>query len=123
MTYTLKQFAFDNGLNRDNMSHDEYYQSLVDKLGYEDVLKYIPFSLVEINKAIKKDKHLNNLSLEKWDEMTGVKTRPHVFCNQKGLYFVYKKHGINCFSQSDGVCLLKACARMALIRENIMEVK
>ena len=40
--------------------------------------------------------------------------------NHKGLYFVYREHGINCFSQCDGVYILKQCVKMALTREGIL---
>lgn len=122
----VKQFMLSKGIDEDKMSHNDFYTRVVDTLGYTDILKYIPFSLVEIKKAFKKDEHLNNLPLRKWDEMSGIgmvydrvyKThRP--YCNHKGLYNVYKKHGIDCYSQANGVCILKQCARLAIERENI----
>lgn len=122
----VKEFAEKHGIIEDDLTHDEYYTRVVDALGYEDVLKYIPFSLVEVAKAIKKDEHLNNLSLDKWDEMSGIGLEYNKVCsckspyhNHKGLYHVYRKHGITCFSQCDGVCILKRCAKMALEREGI----
>lgn len=123
----IEEFAEKNGINKKILTHSQYYTSLVDALGYEDILKYIPFSLLEIYKAIKKDKHLNNLSIKKWDDMSGIGMKykrnygySQPYCNHKGLYFVYNKHGITSFSQCNGVCILKQCAIMALTREGLM---
>lgn len=123
----IKQFMLSKGINRDEMSHTDFYTKVVDALGYGDILKYVPFSLLEIKKAIKKDINLNNLPIKKWDEMSGVgmiynnkykSISPYP--NHRGLYNVYKNHGINCYSLADGVCILKQCARLAVERENIM---
>lgn len=123
----IKQFMLNKGIDKDKMSHRHFYTKVVDTLGYEDILKYVPFSLIEITKAFKKDIHLNNLDIKKWDEMSGIgmvydneykSRRP--YHNHKGMYNIYKKHGINCYSQCEGVCILKQCARLALERENIM---
>ena len=123
----VEQFMLSKGIDKDKMSHRQFYTKVVDTLGYEDVLKYLPYSLVEISKAIKKDEHLNNLPLCKWDEMSGIgMIHNHEYKsmspyhNHKGLYNIYKKYGINCYSQCEGVCILKQCARLALERENIM---
>lgn len=121
----IEEFALENGLSKKLTTHDEYYQTLVDLLGYEDVLKYVPYSLKQITNALRTgDKYLNDLPLRKWDEMTGVGARDGncPYLNHKGLYFIYKKHRINTYSQAEGVCILKTCARMAVIREGLLNV-
>lgn len=123
----IKQFMLNKGIDKDELSHNEFYTKVVDTLGYKDILKYVPFSLLEIKRAFEKDVHLNNLPLKKWDEMSGIgmifnhqykSYQP--YHNHKGMYFIYKKHGINCYSQCDGVCILKQCARLAIERENVI---
>ena len=123
----IKQFMLNKGIDKDKISHNDFYTKVVDALGYKDILKYLPFSLIEIKKAFKKDIHLNNLDLKKWDEMSGIGMvynhewkSMSPYHNHKGLYNIYKKYGINCYSQCDGVCILKQCARLALERENII---
>lgn len=121
----IEEFALKNGLSKELVTHDEYYQTLVDLLGYEDVLKYVPYSLRQIaDVLITGDEHLNNLPLHKWDEMTGVglKEGNCPYLNHKGLYFIYKKHKITAYSCATGVCILKACARMAVVREGLLNV-
>ena len=68
----IKEFAEKNGVIKDNLTHEEYYTKIVDLLGYNDVLKYVPYSIIEIRKAFPKDNHLNNLPLKKWDDMSGI---------------------------------------------------
>lgn len=103
-----KQTGFDVG-------HEEKYQRIIFALGYEEVKKCIPFSRDKIVKALKTDKYLNNLSMKLWDAESGIYVNNHTgkaTITGSRLVELYRKHGINCFSQSDGVCILKNCARM-----------
>lgn len=96
-----------------DVPHKEKMEFLVNYLGYEQVKKCIPFSLAEIKKALIKDKHLNNLPLKDWDKAAGlISVFGRVQQVPSQLVCLYRQHGINAFSQADGVCILKECARM-----------
>ena len=92
--------------------HKEKYQFLINYLGYDEVKKCIPFTLAEIKKALPRDEYLNNLPLAKWDRAAGFS--PNSSCKYIGsrLTLLYKEKGITAFSCSNGVSLLKECARM-----------
>lgn len=93
--------------------HQEQYQFLINFLGYEEVKQCIPYTLAEIKNALPKDKYLNNLPIRQWDLAAGFDVQGST-CNLIGsrLTALYRKNGINAFSCSDGVCILKECARM-----------
>jgi hypothetical protein len=105
--------SFDKDSNGKEWSHKEKYQAIVNALGYEQVKQCIPFELEEIKKAIVKDEYLNNLSMKKWDLASGFINKG-AHCQHVGstLNNLYGKIGVNSFSNSDGVCILKECARM-----------
>lgn len=97
------------------ISHREKNQRIIDLLGFENVKKCIPFTLDEIKKALPNDQYLNNLSIENWRTASGVIVNDYActsYIVSTPLVSLYRKHGINCFSQSDGVSLLKECARI-----------
>lgn len=112
MTFKEK-FAINN-----NMSHDEIYTTIVNGLGYENVKQYVPFSVTEIAAALAKgDKHLNTLWLGTWDNASGYKTvtkqnYQDYTLTGTGLAAYVRYQGINCFSLSELVCILKRCAVM-----------
>lgn len=96
------------------LAHSEIYGRAIDFLGgVECVWKYVPFSEEEVKKALGKDQHLNNLSMKKWDIASGF-VRSGADCKAigGGLWALYRKPGINAASCSDGVCILKECARL-----------
>lgn len=97
------------------VSHREKYQRVINLLGFENVKKCIPFTLAEIKKALPHDEYLNNLPIKKWRDASGVYVNDYsgetkIFTTP--LICLYRKHGINSFSQSDGVSLLKECAKI-----------
>lgn len=102
----------DNATGKE-ISHREKYRRVISALGYENVKKCIPFSLDEIKEALPKDKHLNNLSMKKWDSAAGFicEYGKAIFIGSP-LIYLYHKNGVNAFSPSDGVCILKEAARL-----------
>lgn len=82
------------------LSHQEKYKKIVDALGFDNVKKCLPYDLDTLKKAVKKDKHLNNLSLKTWDRTTPA------------LSNLYRSKGVTSWSLSQSVCVLKECARM-----------
>ena len=84
------------------ISHSEKYTRAINLLGGLDaVIPIIPFSLSQIQDALKhNDEHLNTLPLKRWDNrVPSVKALCH------------RKAGINYMSVSEGVCVLKEAAR------------
>jgi hypothetical protein len=97
----------------EKLTHREKYKRIIDVLGYEDVKRCIPFTLDEIRKALKKDENLNNLTLKRWDAAAGFSCpRGECYLIHSQLTNLYRKAGINAFSCSDGVCILKECAKL-----------
>jgi hypothetical protein len=101
------------------MDHHEYYQRVIDLIGYEKVKDCVPYTLEEIKEAYPKDEHLNNLPMKAWDVASGfhvVTTRydQNYYPINSHLRKLLKEIGINSYSNMEGVCILKECARMML---------
>ena len=96
------------------LAHSEIYGRAIDFLGgIECVWEYVPFSEDEVKKALEKDEYLNNLSMKKWDAASGfVCSGADCKATGGGLWVLYRKRGINAASCSEGVCILKECARL-----------
>lgn len=117
---TLKDLINVDAYGRDKITgkdipYEEKYEKIINILGYENVKRCIPFTQDEIKKALPEDQHLNNLSMKKWDAASGVyvnNATGKAVITGSMLTMLYRAHGVNCFSQSDGVCILKVCARM-----------
>jgi len=102
----------------DDMSHEEKYNTIIDGLGYEAVKQYIPVNQQDIIDALVKDEHLNNIPLSLWDNAAGFTVNKHSFTNTyevidcpRGLRYLCLKSGVNTYSVSELVCILKQCAR------------
>ena len=91
------------------LEHSEIYGRAIDYLGGLEVVK----QLETLKKAYKKDKYFNNLSMSKWDRMSGFISRG-ANCSfiGGGIWNLYRQHKINSASNSDGVCILKEAARL-----------
>lgn len=102
----------------EDATYEEKYRAIVNGLGYEDVRRCIPFSLEEIQNALAQDPYLNNLPLQEWDWASGfAKRRADVVPVGSPLVNLYHKAGVTAFSNSEGVCILKECARMWVEKE------
>lgn len=101
-----------------DIPHEERYGAIVKAIGYEDVKKCIPFSIEQLKEAYEGDKHFNNLPMKKWDlagGFTGWPSRADYVGST--LTRLYGRIGVDTFSCSDGVCILKCCARMWIEEE------
>ena len=96
-----------------NLPHDEKYQTIIKALDYESVKKCIPFSLEELKTAYETNKSFNNLDMRKWDYAAGYTGGPSR-CDFVGntITGLYHNIGVDCFSCSEGICILKQCAKM-----------
>ena len=100
-----------------DLSHSEYYQRVINLLGYDKVKECVPFDLDTLVKAYEKDHAFNNLKLSTWDYAGGfhvyqTRYEEKVVPVNSRLRYLLKEAGINHYSCSEGVCILKECARM-----------
>lgn len=97
---------------RFDYGHSTYYRMVIEKLGYDAVCKCIPFTEEDCASALKTDEHLNNLPLKSWEIASGfVCYGANVSHIGSQLTALYKANGIDTYSCSDGVCILKECAK------------
>ena len=105
----------------ERLSHSDIYGRAVEFLGgLDEVARFIPFPMETIREKLKSDPHLNNTDMSRWDWASGfvcdgIDCRP----TGRGLWALYRKHGINCASNSEGVCILKEAARRLAEREEV----
>lgn len=83
--------------------HESYYGQFVT----EEIKKLVisTFGILNLVSSLKEDKYMNNLSLEKWDILVGF-LPSYVWAGLKNV-------GDN-RSLGNGVCILKAGARLAV---------
>lgn len=120
MGMDLKQFANLDSLYRDldtgrEIPYEEYMQRVIDKLGIENIAPYIPFSIPFLKEKFKKDYYFNNTNLISWERAAGFLTshfKADVTYIGMGIGSLFLLNGINVFSCSDGVSVLKSAARM-----------
>ena len=88
--------------------------------GLDDVARFVPFPVETIRMKLKDDPHLNNTAMSKWDAASGFVCRG-IDCKfiGGGILELYRQHGINAASNSDGVCILKEAARRLVAREEV----
>lgn len=101
----------------EKLSHEERYLRKINYLGGIDaVAPYIPFDIDLLAVLIKNDRALNT-SMWKWDLASGFVCRG-ANCEfvGGGIWELYRKHGINSASKSEGVCILKEAARQLIKR-------
>ncbi len=114
----LKKFANVDSLYRDLNTGQEvpwhdYMRRVIDKLGLDDIKPYIPYEIDYLKEKLKEDVHLNNTTLQRWDEASGFCFhRGEPYYTACGLSILFRRNGITCFSPSDGVCVLKEAARI-----------
>ena len=92
--------AFGERPDGTKMSHDEKFGTVVNAIGLETCLNYVPVDLEKLPALYEEDEHFNNVPLHKWDFMHDA-IRSH-----------YRRIGINVTSLSNSVCTLKTAARM-----------
>ena len=121
----IKEFANVDSFYRDKTTGNEvewreYMGRVVKKLGIENIKPYIPYSIEVLKKLFDEgDVHFNNTSMERWDRAGGfipyINRRSKTMEYQKvpsGLANLLCSNGINCWSPSDMVCILKETARI-----------
>ena len=97
--------SFDTNAEGVKMSHNEKYEAIVNAIGLERCISYLPASKEKIIKSLKTDEHLNNINIKLWDEQHDSFKRE------------FLRIGINLLSISGTVCTLKCAARMYAAQE------
>ena len=127
---TLKAFAGVDSFYRDieterEISHTEYMHRIIDKLGLENIARYIPFDIDYLKEKLKKDKNFSNTEIQAWEVAAGfipqINRKTHTLeynHSHSGLAYLFINNRITCFSVSDGVCVLKEAAKILCEREN-----
>ena len=120
----LQEFAHVDSLYRDldtgmQVAWNDYLRRIVNKLGFENVTKYIPFGYATLQEKYEEDENFNNTELTEWLYAAGFKSyincktqEETIFQLRRGLAAMFTKNGITCFSPSEGVSVLKEAARM-----------
>lgn len=100
---------------------DDYegaYHSLIDYIGIDKLRDCIPLSDEELKRAYQKDRHFNSISIRRWDAWTGNysyrtkdDTEDYRRCDSS-IKRLMNNAGINIFSVSECVSLLKNTARI-----------
>lgn len=81
-------------------SHEEKYSCIVEAIGLERLIPFLPASLEELRRAHYEDRYMNNIPYRMWEkEVTRVASL---------LSFI----GINMLSETQVVCILKRAAIM-----------
>ena len=97
---------------RSYMPFNKYYDMVIDKLGYENVSRCVPFPLEELREFYAEDKYMNQY-LEVWCDASGIVVNDKTggrYTKQSPLRDLLRKNGITLWSQAEAVCLLKRCA-------------
>ena len=105
----------------EKLTHSEIYGRAIEFLGgLDDVAWFVPFRRETIRMKLKDDPHLNNTAMSKWHAAAGFVCRG-IDCKfiGGGILELYRQHGINAASNSDGVCILKEAARRLVAREEV----
>lgn len=121
---TLKEFANVDSYYRDLNTGQEipwrnYMRRVIEKLGIENIKRYLPFEIEYLKEKYNKDGYFNNTPIAAWDNAAGYVS----YINRKigtqdythlkyGVVDLFIRNGITCFSPSDGVCVLKETARI-----------
>ena len=82
------------------MTHKEIFTAIVNLVGLDTCIQYIPATKEEIQTALDTDEHLNNISHKKWCD------------KHESFKHILIRKGINILSISDTVCTLKQASRM-----------
>lgn len=94
------------------MAFNQYYDMVIDELGYENVSRCVPFTLEELREFYAEDKYMNQRQ-EVWCDASGVGVSDKTggrYIKQSPLRDLLRKNGITLWSQAEAVCLLKRCA-------------
>ena len=103
-----KPFRGESAEKQDKLS----YSAAIEDLGFEELVRCLPYTLKVLQEKYKNDKHFNNTSLKSWDFAAGfIVIGSRISLHGSTLRAMLLKKGINAYSCAQGVHLLKCVAR------------
>lgn len=82
------------------ITHEEKFGTIVNDIGLDTCIRYIPFTKEEIQEAIETEDYLNSLPIRDWESQ-------HDY-----FKYMFGRLGVNTVSINDTVCTLKRAAIM-----------
>lgn len=106
--------SYGKDISGKEMSHNEKFTAVVNKIGLEKCTSFIPATKEQIKMALVSDKHLNNIPLKLWDYASGYRDTGAGRCvpSHYGFRELMVRSGFTVISLSDCVCTLKTAAKM-----------
>lgn len=103
--------TIDERLGLKNPEFNERYEKLIELVGLEAIVPYIPATKEEVKEAAQISRSLNSIPLSKWDRAAGYSVEGTRVTNLGyGANRLLVANGINCYSLSECVSLLKHAA-------------
>lgn len=115
--------SFSQAFGDASVPHESVMRSAVATLGLSNLAPLIPFTKAQIKAALESgDEHLNTLPIKEWDRAAGfifTRTDEEEFMHRvpSGLTPLLLQHGINAYSCSQCVSLLKYAAKQ-IVKED-----
>lgn len=107
----------------EKLTHSEKYGRAIRRLGVAEVWRYVPYDVDILCDKYRDDPHFNNTPIRTWDWAAGFETyvdrkkgTEEIRWLHSGLSQYMVRHGVNTFSPTECVCVLKECARQAVLR-------
>lgn len=99
---------------------DVAYKAIVNEIGLDNLRPLLPITEEAVKTAYAEDKNLNNIPLSKWEKAAGFAVTYNSLRDTEDVHMIagaplpalLKQHGIQGISCSQGICLLKTCAKM-----------
>ena len=116
--------TFSKRFGNSSIPHSEVMKNAVSVLGLSNLAPLIPFTKEQIKAALESgDEHLNSLPIREWDRAAGfvfTRTDEEEFMHRvpSGLTPLLLQHGINVYSCSQCVSLLKYAAKQIAKEDN-----
>ena len=103
--------TIDERLGLKNPEFNERYEKLIELIGLDAIIPYVPATKEEVEEAAQISKSLNLIPLSKWDRAAGYSVEGTRVTNLGyGANRLLIANGINCYSLSECVSLLKHAA-------------
>lgn len=111
--------SFSQAFGNHTVPHEQVMLNAINVLGLDALAQLVPFSIDEVKAALDAgDNALNSLPLKKWDYAAGFIINGNnvtsIPCQLSGLLV---QHGIDAWSLSQCVSLLKSTARLVAEKE------
>ena len=88
------------------------YDKAIEEIGIDRLKLCVPFSLEVLRERYREDKNFNNIPLDLWDCYAGFTDYGYtVVIQESSLRKLLREKGINSYTCSQGVSLLKEVAR------------